>query len=100
MRYKTNIWRYKSKRPKATLVVFARDKKTADEIVDIENTYNILLFKPTFFFHKRSCSVEIPPYELETNQLETVKARLDRRKRYMEQHPEQREWLANQCLKN
>ena len=100
MKYKTNIWRYKSKKPKAALIVFARERKTADEIVDVENTENLFILKPARFFFRRSCTIDVPPYELEALELETAKARLDRRREYFRQHPERRKWLANQCLKN
>lgn len=91
--FKTFKWRYESRNPKVTFVVYARERKMAEEIIAVENTANIYTLKPTRFFFRSAVTVQQPPYELEQEQLKTVEKRLENRKRFFAEHPESLGWL-------
>lgn len=56
-------------------------KKTALEILDIENEYNFFKFKPLWYRrYKVRCYSKKPPYEIEQKQLELATER--KKKRY------------------
>ena len=94
MPYQIYRWRYKSKKPKAIMLVYARQQKTADEIIATENIDNIFFFKPTRFFFKKQCYTYEPPYDLEQQQLSVAEKRLEHRKNYFKDHPEDVDWIA------
>ena len=84
MGYPTYRWRFRNK--EGGLTILAREEKTALEILEVENTDNDDPYKPRFFGYKRPCEVRIPPYELETAQLEEVQRRLERRRKWRAEH--------------
>lgn len=70
-------------------VVYARTEETANKIIDIVNDQNVYYFvKPRFKKFKAPFLTEIPPYELETEQLEIVTKQRDHRLKYQKEHPE------------
>lgn len=96
MAYPSFRWKYVCKRPKLTFIIYAREQKTADEIIAVENVRNIHYLKPARFFFKKAVMVKVPPYELEQSQLSAAEARLKRREAYLKEHPEDEAWLAKQ----
>ena len=79
MDYSIYRWRYKAKRG-VTMVIFARERKTADEIIAVENRKNIYFYRPARFFFRVLVATSIPPYELEQDQLHAAEKRLGYRK--------------------
>lgn len=86
--YDTYEWRYSAKRG-LTMVIYARNRKTADEIIEIENAENVYYFKPARFFFRKPTKVIVPPYDLELHQLETAQNHLQHRRKYFIEHPQE-----------
>lgn len=93
-RYHSYQWKYVDRRAKVTLIVFAREQKTADKIVAIVNTENVYYLKPARFFFKKPVLLRVPPYEVEQHQLEQAEKELEHRKKKFAEHPEYRRWIA------
>lgn len=70
------IYKYKYKEiiGNANCYIYARSDETAQELIDIANSYSIWKFKPARFFFKRKCYINVPPYELEQKQFERQRA--------------------------
>lgn len=92
--FKIFQWRYVSRKPRATFVVYAREQKTADEIIAIENTDNLYILKPAKVRFCTPTETEEQPYALEQRQLAVAERRLNNRRAYIKAHPVAKEWLA------
>lgn len=90
MPYPSFQWKYVSKKPKLRFVVFAREQKTADEIIAIENTRNSYYLRPKRFGFKKAVMAIKPPYELEQHEIQAAEKRLKRRDAYYAEHPEEK----------
>ena len=73
--YKMFSFIYKSKKT-LDIVIYARNKATADRIIEIENTNSDYFYKPKRFFGEKKIISKIPPYELEQEQLKEAERRL------------------------
>ena len=93
MTYQLFQWKYISHKPDATMIIYAREQKTADEIIDIENIDNVFFFKKARFSFQKPYETNTPPYELEQHQLEVAEQRLEHRRRYFKEHPESLDWV-------
>ena len=96
--YDTYEWRYTAKRG-VKMIIYARDRKTANEIIEIENTENVYYYKPARFRFKEPTKVIVPPYELELHQLETAKKHFDHRRLYFDKHPEDAQKIQKKSAK-
>lgn len=77
-------YRYFDKETKTGFCVYAREEKTAKEIIDIENDHNIYNFiKPKFRRFKRKYLSGTPPYELEQEQMDVALKRRENRFKYL-----------------
>ena len=93
-RFQTYRWKFVCRKPKTCFLIYAREQKTAEEIIAVENTENLYFLKLAKVFSKKAVKVKVPPFELEQHQLEAAEARLERRRAYLKEHPEHRAWLA------
>ena len=74
-------FRFYAKGTKFCFKVYAREEKTALEILDIENECNFFKFKRLWYRrYKVRCYSKKPPYEIEQQQLELAIQR--KKKRY------------------
>ena len=74
-------FRFYAKGTKFCFKVYAREEKTALEILDIENECNFFKFKRLWYRrYKVRCYSKKPPYEIEQKQLELAIQR--KKKRY------------------
>ena len=74
-------FRFYAKGTKFCFKVYAREEKTALEILDIENECNFFKFKRLWYRrYKVRCYSKKPPYEIEQKQLELATER--KKKRY------------------
>lgn len=77
---------YKDKKTKARCCIYAREEKTAQEIIDIVNTDNPLFnFTKKKLFFKKPYTTTIPPYELEQEQLENARKQHAQRLKYLKE---------------
>lgn len=92
--YHSYQWKYVDKKAKVVLIVFAREQKTADEIVAIVNTENVYYLKPARFFFRKPVMMKLPPYEVEQHQLEQAEKDLEYRRERLKMKPEYLGWIA------
>lgn len=80
-------FRYIDKATKQRFCVFAREQKTADEIISIVNEKNIYYFiKPKFRKFKFKVVSSKPPYEVEQEQFEIAEKQKQKRLEYFKTH--------------
>lgn len=76
-------YRYIDRNTKSRFCIYSRTQEVADEIITIVNDLNVYRFeKPRFRRFKRRYLSEMPPYELEQEQLENVKKARNKRYEY------------------
>lgn len=81
--YNILVFRFVDKKSRCRFEVYARTLETAQKIIDIENTNNDVFkwSKKKIGFIKKAVS-NIPPYDLELQQIETASKRLKNRTDY------------------
>lgn len=77
---------YIDKKTKARCCIYARDEKTAQEIINIVNSNNPLFnFVKKKLFFKKSYITTIAPYELEQEQIENARKQHDHRIKHLKE---------------
>lgn len=84
--YETYRYTYKEVMFKAKIVIYAREDKTAQELIDIANSHSFYKFVPVRFRFKKKCYIDVPPYELEQVQLERQQSALRRRMKIFDEN--------------
>lgn len=74
---------YKEKTCNLKKVIYARTDETAEKIIDIANTQSCCCWIPVKRKFKKLVQTTQPPYELEQEQLQMVKLKLERRKKHI-----------------
>lgn len=72
-------YKYKNKKGKLKMIVYARTDDVAKQIIDINNTNSIFYWVPVVFGFKKPIKINIPPYELEQEQLNVSYKKLEYR---------------------
>ena len=81
-RYEIYQFTYIGRASRFKFAVFARKIETANEIVTVENTNNIFQWKPKKIGFIKKVISKMPPYELESIQLECAENHLKHKIEY------------------
>jgi hypothetical protein len=83
--FEINRYTYRLEGGGALLSIYARDKKTAEEIVSIVNTDTRFHWVPKRIGFCKKVFTSIPPYELEQQQIASAHKQLEYRRRNLKE---------------
>ena len=70
--FKINRYRYVDTSSKVKFVIYARKLETAEQIAEAVNSLSVYKIRKKIFFFVKQIYTDIPPYELECMQLDSV----------------------------